>query len=252
MAEVAPVVVVPVAPEGESAKDTKARLKAEKKAAKEEAAAAKKEAAAAKKAAKQEAAAAKKAEKEAAKKTKKKGEDDAPDDGGGGDDRHHHADHHDLHGIDLDEHPHSGLHASDFELDCGAKGHLHLSMGKCLYDRDQKQVRKVLEDGTRVPRPYCRTRTGWHIPFGRTPCCKNRKCCIEAQKSDFEEYGVGISLYFKYLKTMTIFFFLLTLLNIPALVVYTTAGVEAEASIHIFNFLSVLSTVSVGNLREGE
>lgn len=44
-----------------------------------------------------------------------------------------------------------------------------------------------------------------------------------SEKSDLTKFGVGIMLYFKFIKHLMLFFFLFTLLSVPAYVFYTAA-----------------------------
>ena len=78
--------------------------------------------------------------------------------------------------------------------------------------------------------------------------CKER--CDKHAQSDLQEYGVGIVLYFKYLKMMTILFTLYSLFCIPALALYGEAIKDKTAPTTIFNFVKTLSKSSVGNLGE--
>ena len=55
--------------------------------------------------------------------------------------------------------------------------------------------------------------TGWHKFTTTTP------------KSDLDKFGIGMVLYFRFLKYLAIFFFIFTLLSIPALY-YTTKGIK--------------------------
>ena len=61
---------------------------------------------------------------------------------------------------------------------------------------------------------------------------------------------MGIVLYFKYLKMMTILFTLYSLFCIPALALYGEAIKDKTAPTTIFNFVKTLSKSSVGNLGE--
>ena len=73
--------------------------------------------------------------------------------------------------------------------DCGRKGQVKdLSFTKALEETNLAHPRVMNADGTYSRHKYCRTHTGAHILL-----CKNTK-------SDLEKYGIGVVLYFKFLK----------------------------------------------------
>jgi hypothetical protein len=81
-------------------------------------------------------------------------------------------------------------------------------------------------------------------------------CCIkgsknEKQASDFDQYGVGIVLYFKYLKFMSVLLFILSLLQVPSLLIYSVAG-GATANVEGKGSVKALVQTTVGNLGMGE
>lgn len=81
-------------------------------------------------------------------------------------------------------------------------------------------------------------------------------CCIkgskeEKQASDFDQYGVGIVLYFKYLKFMSVLLFILSLLQVPSLMIYGVAG-GAMANVEGKGSVKALVQTTVGNLGMGE
>ena len=54
-----------------------------------------------------------------------------------------------------------------FSFDCGWKGHVHLSIKKALWERNHRMMRfqNPKKGGKWENLSWCRTRTGWHIPF---------------------------------------------------------------------------------------
>lgn len=65
--------------------------------------------------------------------------------------------------------------------------------------KDQKAARKF---------PICGTRTGWY-------------CALKSwRKSDIRPLGLGLTMYFKFLKFFMFIFFLMTLLSLPMVMVY--------------------------------
>lgn len=64
--------------------------------------------------------------------------------------------------------------------------------------RNKKNQRYTLSEAC------CDAQTGYHC------------CCSTSKNTDFEKFGIGINLYFKFLKYLIAFFFLFILLSIPA------------------------------------
>jgi hypothetical protein len=58
----------------------------------------------------------------------------------------------------------------------------------------------------------CGTNLGCHI------------CSKERRKSDFKEYGIGIVLYFKMLKYITILFLALSVMSVPIFTIYASGA----------------------------
>ena len=104
-----------------------------------------------------------------------------------------------------------------------------LSYTKMRYVRDLKMVKRPknadnkkieaetekLDDETVFePFPVWGTSTGWFDDR-----------CRSSRHSDIQErLGVGISIYFKQLKTLILMFFVFTVLSIPAFVIFSSAG----------------------------
>ena len=89
------------------------------------------------------------------------------------------------------------------------------------------------------------TKTGRHCP---TKGCMS-KCdpCTEGTVSEFAQYGVGISCYFKFLKWCIYIYFLMSLTAIPA-IVFNTLGVGATYTDS--TGLSAIAFTTVGNLGD--
>jgi len=87
----------------------------------------------------------------------------------------------------------------DFERDAENK----LSYRRMIVKVNEKMLR--IEEQTY---PLWSTKTGWHMPFETW------------RESDIRHLGVGISVYFKLLKFLTIMFLWFTVLSIPAYVFY--------------------------------
>ena len=108
-----------------------------------------------------------------------------------------------------------------FPLDCGPKGEeFVLSYKKAQKAIDHYHPRIEYEDGTFKKHWFWTTRLGMHVPFlNKEVSYTNKvgvnKCCNHAY-SDFEKYGVGVTLYFKFLKYMVCLFVILGFLAIPS------------------------------------
>ena len=71
-------------------------------------------------------------------------------------------------------------------------------------------------------------------------------CCKENRKTEFGEFGVGIVLYFQFLKHMVLCFFLMTLMSVPAYIFYYS-GNESGGDVSL-NVKSLLTAFSLGNI----
>ena len=58
-------------------------------------------------------------------------------------------------------------------------------------------------------------------------CCKintgNNRCCFTQSRSDLDKYGLGVPLYFKFLKTTILYLILFLLLNVFLMNIYSTS-----------------------------
>lgn len=122
-----------------------------------------------------------------------------------------------------------------------------------LYERNQLQVRCVeeskqykLEEESGilmdqeiheyVKFPVCKTRTGWF------------HCSKEYTQSDIaEELGLGISIYFKQLKSLLIMLTVCTLLSIPSFILFSQGGYN-DASDGFRDTKSVFAILTLGNI----
>ena len=79
----------------------------------------------------------------------------------------------------------------------------------------------------------CRFKTGWH-------------CCSKTlRNSDFTEYGIAITLYFKFLKFLMAMFTIYIILSIPMYVLYD-GGKVVNLDTGVKQSLSILSMGYVG------
>lgn len=86
-----------------------------------------------------------------------------------------------------------------------------------------------------VKHPIVETKTGWHF------------CLKQYRESDFTTYGVGITLYFQFLKFLCGFFLLMTALSLPAYIFFFSGNFSDDGS---GAFKQFLSRFSLGNIGE--
>ena len=72
-------------------------------------------------------------------------------------------------------------------------------------------------------------------------------CCSSSKNSDMYKYGIGISLYFKFVKNMICFFFFCTLLSAPMVVFNYRAAVESSV-VAIDTYKKAFSATTIGSL----
>ena len=129
--------------------------------------------------------------------------------------------------------------------------------------RAQRHVGKLLDttnDGTRdtlVPFPL-NAPTGAHN-FSETGFCYRgfKKCCgtcMRQKPSVLEPYGIGLVLYFKFLKLMTVIFLLMSLALAPSMYFYwmgSSMTDEDKALMISESFLNALFFTTIGSLGAG-
>lgn len=95
-----------------------------------------------------------------------------------------------------------------------------------------------------TPHSLCGSNLGSHKLF-------HCRCCVaKGTGSDFANYGLGIVLWFKYVKMMFVVFFGLTILAMPQYVLFGSSGkllgeLESESKLH------VLGQLGMANMGEG-
>uniref|UniRef100_K3WQ59 Anoctamin transmembrane domain-containing protein n=1 Tax=Globisporangium ultimum (strain ATCC 200006 / CBS 805.95 / DAOM BR144) TaxID=431595 RepID=K3WQ59_GLOUD len=132
--------------------------------------------------------------------------------------------------------------------DCGSKELKYLSYAKVLHDRGETHpMRYSMTEfdarGNAKPETYLLSTDFGAHSFHRLP----------TDSSVLSPYGVGMTLYFKYLKVMTWLFFLLVVLSAPALVIFIVGGTGSLAEFQMLakqNFPMILGMTSIGHLRE--
>ncbi|KAG6975684.1 hypothetical protein JG688_00002125 [Phytophthora aleatoria] len=133
--------------------------------------------------------------------------------------------------------------------DCGTKELKYLSFAKVLRDR-----------GMTHPMRYSSTRVdalGFALPerypLFSTDFGAHSFHHLPTDSVVLSQYGLGIALYFKYLKVMTWLFFLLVVISAPAIAVYIVGGGTSMAELTALarqDLPSVLGITSIGHLSE--
>lgn len=82
--------------------------------------------------------------------------------------------------------------------------------------------------------PVVETKTGW-VWFTST-----------IRKSEFTNYGVGVTLYFQFLKFLSMMFLMLTILSVPAYIFYFSGTQSDDGSGDMKSFLGKLSLGNIG------
>ena len=97
---------------------------------------------------------------------------------------------------------------------------------------------KIQEEYEYSEFPVCSTETGWFL------------CCNQYSHSQIaDELGLGMSIYFKQLKNLTLMLIICTLLSLPAYVLYWS-GNRSNNSFSIEDPKAFFSTFTLGNLGQ--
>jgi hypothetical protein len=108
-----------------------------------------------------------------------------------------------------------------------------LSYTKMLNEINHLEPRGYTAAGQVEPYPVWRSKTGWHSSNKRW------------RRSELEQLGIGINLYFKMLKYFSVLFLLFFVLSIPSMLIY--GGGEAHAA-HRIGYQQWLNYISLGNM----
>ncbi|TMW68688.1 hypothetical protein Poli38472_006156 [Pythium oligandrum] len=144
--------------------------------------------------------------------------------------------------------PRSGAQLGGYPPDCGTKEHKYLSYAKVLHERGQTHpmsfsTTDVDAVGNPVPEAYpLSTDFGAHS-FHRLP----------TDSFVLSQYGVGMTLYFKYLKVMSWLFLILVILSGPSLLIYTVSGTGSLDEFKMLakqSFPQILGMTTIGHLKE--
>lgn len=109
-----------------------------------------------------------------------------------------------------------------------------------MVSRMNKYHPRIKVDGKKKPYPVFGTSTGWFIPFER---------CRHWRRSDFYNMGVGVSLYFKFLKYIIFVLFCMSILSLPALIFFGLGSGEEKAGGGIYFYLAKTTLGNLGSAR---
>nr|CCA20590.1 tRNA (guanineN(7))methyltransferase putative [Albugo laibachii Nc14] len=139
-------------------------------------------------------------------------------------------------------------HLAGYPADCGTSTYKYLSYAKVLRDRGlthPMRYSSVHLDAVGNPRPELHpisTDFGAHA-FHNLP----------TDSLVLSHYGIGLTLYFKFLKVMSWLFFLLVIITLPMLAIYVSGSESPWEEFKVLykqNVPSVMRMTSIGHLKE--
>eukprot|EP00347_Sterkiella_histriomuscorum_P015842 403355479 len=118
-----------------------------------------------------------------------------------------------------------------------------LSSDKLIHNLNRRHARRIVKDPVTGKQDYqlypiCKIKTGWH-------CCTKK-----SRQSEFSRYGLGMVLYFQFLKHIAIVFAIMAVLSIPAYIFYFS-GNQSDTS-NYTNLKYVLAAFSLGNIGQSQ
>jgi hypothetical protein len=126
-----------------------------------------------------------------------------------------------------------------FPIDCGTKNRKYLSMAKCVAVTAARHPHiELYEDGEHYVKPYeLHLDTGQHnLEWAPGKECFEKYGCLKP-KGFMQNYGIGMSLYFKFVKTLSIAFFCASIIAIFPMSYYwqTSAWNTREKALFLNN-----------------
>jgi hypothetical protein len=94
----------------------------------------------------------------------------------------------------------------------------NLSSERMRSKMNRRHPRTKDSAGKRKKIPICFSSTGWHL------------CCLRFRKTDLKDMGVGVCLYFKWLKYITCLLTVVSIFSIPALTFFIGASQDKPNS----------------------
>jgi hypothetical protein len=112
----------------------------------------------------------------------------------------------------------------------------NLSYDRMVYITDKRHPRQRGDDGKIKPFSFCGTDLGCHT------CSKNKR------KSDFSDFGIGVTLYFKMIKFLVYMFMGLSFLATPLYILFYSGN---QQKINVTSKQS-LSAFTLGNIGQSD
>lgn len=91
---------------------------------------------------------------------------------------------------------------------------------------------RTMIDGQPKPWPLCKAATGFPTTDSKF------------RRSDLEQYGTGVVLYFQFIKYLCLLFAVSMVLAVPSMVIFVSGNTQARDS----DFKSAISMFSLGNI----
>ena len=133
----------------------------------------------------------------------------------------------------------SGWNKQDPHFD--PKSRTNISYLKMKNEINYREARTKNKEGKLVPISICGSTVGCH--------CSQRRW----RKSDIDELGPGVGLYFKMLKFLTYLFFVFSILSIPSLFIFMSGEGFINSKLHpVMYWLSSTTLGSVNNFKTNE
>ncbi|RHY90031.1 hypothetical protein DYB35_001248 [Aphanomyces astaci] len=135
--------------------------------------------------------------------------------------------------------------------DCGTKHLKYLSYAKCRRDRGLTHpMCYSLTEKDRMGHPVPKT-----YPVVGTDFGAHSFHTLPTDSHVLSKYGIGVSLYFKFLKVMSWLFLIMFIISLPSMVIYVICGSGNGDAIKLQlqkNPLAILGMTSMGHLGESE
>lgn len=129
-----------------------------------------------------------------------------------------------------------------------------LSYEKLAYNLDKIHPRITVKD----PKSKLAHFFNWKfiakkLTYSKHPCCGTNTgsgCCTkESRRTELDTYGVGIALYFQFLKSITWMFFIAGIMSIPAYVLYYSGNASTMQTSNVKNVLTAFSLGNIGQCK---
>lgn len=118
-----------------------------------------------------------------------------------------------------------------------------LSYDKLVYKMNKLHPRQSKFDPSGLRKKVYAEHPLWSTASG------NHLCCKMFRKTDLAPYGVGIVLYFQFLKHLILCFFLMSLFSVPAYIFYFSGNATGQ-KLDVSNVKNLMTAFSLGNIGQ--